>query len=135
MLSTPLFLFESPFSRLLGMYVPGFIINGPQDLHLIMDSIIWSMALSLLFIAALWIRFRDKARPFLVAAGFVVAQMVTMGLMGDVALLKTLLVVLGGVPSAAVWLTGFGIGAATSWAGWNAGNRPAVPVQAVAQPV
>jgi hypothetical protein len=132
MLSTPLFLFESPFGRLLGMFVPGFIIKGPQDFPLIMDAIIWSMALELAIIAVIWFRFRERANPFLVTGGFIVAQMLTMGLMQDVAVLKSLLTMLGGVPSMAVWLTGFAIGAVTSWAGWNAGKRPAVPV-AVAQ--
>jgi hypothetical protein len=125
MLTTPLILFESPFSRLLGMYMPGFIVRGPQDFHLIMPSILWSMALSLVFIAAIWLRYRAKANPFLVAGGFVIAQMLTMGLMADNAVLESLLVMLGGVPSAAVVMTGFAIGAMTSWAGWHEGKRPA----------
>lgn len=132
MLATPLILFESPFGRILNMYLPGFIIRGPEDFHLIMPAILWSMALELAFIAVLWLRFREKAKPFLVVAGFIVAQMVTMGLMGDLPVLKVLLTMLGQVPSVAVWLTGFAIGALTSWAGWIAGKRPA-PV-AVPQP-
>lgn len=131
MLATPLILFESPFSRLLGMYVPGFIVRGPQDFHLIMPSIIWSMALSLVFIAAIWLKYRDKANPFLVAGGFIVAQMLTMGLLADSGLLESLLAGLGQVPSALVWMAGFAIGAATSWAGWNAGKRPVLPIPAV----
>ncbi len=47
---------------------------------------------------------------------------------------KALLVTIGNVPSAAVVMTGFAIGAATSWAGWQAGKRPAVPAGAAAQP-
>jgi hypothetical protein len=133
MLSTPLILFESPFSRLLGMYVPSFIVRGPQDFHLIMPSILWSMALELAIIALIWLRYRDKATPFLVAGGFIVAQMVAMGLMGDLPVLKTLLTVIGQAPSAAVVLTGFAIGAATSWAGWQAGKRPVAPVIGAAQ--
>jgi len=129
MLATPLILFESPFSRLLNMFVPGFIVRGPEDFPLIMTGIIWSMALSLAFIAAIWLKYRERANPFLVAGGFIIAQMLTMGLMGDVAFLKTLLVVLAGVPSLAVWGVGFAIGAATAWTGWNAGKRPAMPVQ------
>ncbi|MEO6114451.1 MAG: hypothetical protein ABIP07_08410 [Sphingomicrobium sp.] len=135
MLATPLILFESPFSRLMTMFVPGFIVRGPQDFHLIMSSILWAMALSLVIIAAIWLKYRDKANPFLVAAGFIVAQMVTMGLMADVALLKTLLVMIGHLPSASVVLTGFAIGALTSWAGWQAGKRPIARVAEVAQAV
>jgi hypothetical protein len=128
MLATPLILFESPFSRFLGMFMPGFTIRGPEDFDRIIPGILWCMALELVIIAVLWWRFRDKASPFLVAGLFIVGQMLAMGLMGDVAVLKSLLVALGGVPSAVVWLTGFAIGAVTSWAGWNAGKRPAAAV-------
>ena len=56
--------------------------------------------------------------------------MLTMGLLADNATLESLLVVLGNVPSAAVVLAGFAIGAATSWAGWQAGKRPVVTAAA-----
>jgi hypothetical protein len=134
MLATPLILFESPFSRLLNLYVPGFIIRGPADFHLIIHSILWSMALELAIITAIWFRYREKANPFLVAGAFIVAQMLTMGLMADSSLLKALLTIIGHAPSALVWLTGFAIGALTSWAGWQAGKRPLAPVQQLPQP-
>ena len=127
MLTTPLILFESPFGRILNVYLPGLIIAGPNDLGLIMTAILWSMALELLFVALVWLRYREKASPFLVAGGFIVAQMVTMGLMGDLPVLKSLLAALGQVPSLAVWGTGCAIGALTSWAGWRAGLRTARP--------
>ena len=60
--------------------------------------------------------------------------MLTMGLMTESALLKDLLVVVGQVPSATVVLAGFALGAATSWAGWQAGKRPAMPVPQATQP-
>jgi hypothetical protein len=124
MLTTPLILFESPFSRILNGFMPGLQIRGLEDLHLIMPSILWSIALELAIVAAIWLRYREKARPFLVAGGFIVAQLLTMGLMADVALLRSLLAALGHVPSAAVVGTGFAIGALTSWAGWRAGSAP-----------
>ena len=130
MLATPLILFESPLSRVFGTWMPGLIIKGPQDFHLIMPSILWGMAAELAVIAVLWWRFREKASPFLVAAVFIVAQMLTMGLMSDNAVLESLLVIIGNTPSALVVMTGFAIGAATSWLGWQAGKRPAVPVAA-----
>ena len=133
MLATPLILFESPFSRVMGMVLPAFAINGPQDFDRLIPSILWAMAVSLVFIAAIWLKYRDKANPFLVAAGFIVAQMLTMGLMADNALLEGLLVVLGNIPSTTVVLGGMAIGALTSWAGWNAGKRTAVPAAVVAQ--
>jgi hypothetical protein len=134
MLTTPLILFESPFSRLLTMFVPGLTISGPEDLGRILPSILWAMALELAFVAAIWLKYRERAAPFLVAAGFILAQMVTMGLMSDSAILQSFLVVIGQAPSAAVVAVGFAIGALTSWAGWQAGKRPAMPAPGVAQP-
>jgi len=133
MLATPLILFESPFSRLMAGFVPGLTIRGPQDFDRIIPSIEWAMSIELAVIAVLWWRFRDKANPFLVAGSFIVAQMLTMGLMSDNAVLERLLVGIGTVPSAAVVMTGFAIGAATSWAGWQAGKRPAMSGAKAAQ--
>ena len=125
MLATPLILFESPFGRVLNGFMPGLQIRGVEDLHLIMPAILVSMALELAVIAFLWLKYRAKAKPFLVAGGFILVQMLTMGLMGESALLKSALTILGGLPSASIVLTGFALGAAASWAGWKAGERPA----------
>ena len=133
MLATPLILFESPLSRVFGTWIPQLQVHGPQDFPRIMTTIELGMAAELVIIAVIWWRFRDKARPFLVAAGFIVAQMLTMGLMQHNAMLERILVLIGTVPSALVVGTGFTIGALTSWAGWQAGKRPSVPV-AAAQP-
>jgi hypothetical protein len=133
MLTTPLILFESPFGRLLNMFMPGLAIGGPDDLHLIMPAILWSMAIELAVIAAIWLKYRERARPFLVAAGFIVVQMLAMGLMAGSPILNPLLAAMGQVPSAAVMLAGFAVGALTSWAGWQAGKRPALPVSPAAQ--
>ena len=130
MLTTPLILFESPFSRVLNMFVPPFIIRGPADFKWILPSILWSMALELTVIAAIWIRYRSKATPFLVAGGLIAAQMVAMGLLGDAAVLKPVLMAIGNTPSFVIWLTGFAIGALTSWGGWQAGKRRAGPIKA-----
>jgi len=134
MLTTPLILFESPFGRLLNGFMPGLTISGPGDLYLVMTAILWSMAIELAVVAAIWLRYRERANPFLVAGGFIAAQMLTMGLMADSAPLKALLAIVGQAPSAAVVLAGFALGAATSWAGWQAGKRPAIPLAEAPQP-
>jgi len=134
MLTTPLILFESPFGRLLNAFMPGLAIRGPGDLHLIMPAILWSMAIELAIVAAIWLKYRERANPFLVAAGFIAAQMLTMGLMTESAPLRSLLVTIGHLPSAAVVLAGFAVGALTSWAGWQAGKRPVTPVSQAPQP-
>ena len=129
MLATPLILFESPFSRLMNMVLPPFMISGPQNFDRIMSAILWAMALTLAFIAAIWFKHREKASPFLVAGAFIIAQMLTMGLMADNAPLESLLTILAEVPSAVVWMAGFALGALTSWAGWNAGKRSVALVE------
>ena len=137
MLATPLILFESPFSRVVGMSLAalsGAEPSGPPPIGFILMTIEIGMAAELAVIAVLWWRFRDKAAPFLVAALFIVAQMLGMGLTTGNALLNSLLAVIGNLPSAVVVMTGFAIGAATSWMGWQAGKRPAVPSGAAAQP-
>ena len=131
MLSTPLILFESPFSRVLGLYVPQFAVNGPADFPRIMASIEWSMAIELAIIAVIWWRVRERATPFLVTAGFIVLEMLAMGVSRYVPALIQLDLFIGHVPAAMIVATGFAIGAATSWAGWNAGKRTSVPVGAV----
>lgn len=132
MLSTPLILLESPLSRVMTAWVPGLAIRGPQDLRLLIPTIALAMAVELAIIAAIWLRYRDRAAPFLVAAGFILAQMVTMGLMQQSAALKALLRIIGTAPSATVVLTGFAVGALTSWAGWQAGRRDAMPARRLA---
>ena len=134
MLATPLILFESPLSRVFGTWLPGLTINGPQDFDRIIPSILWAMAIELVVIAALWFNYRERAKPFLVAGVFIIGQMLTMGLLGDYALLEGLLVMLAPVPSPVVVLTGMVLGAGTAWAGWEAGKQP-VSVSGAAQAV
>ena len=134
MLATPLILFESPFSRILNGFMPGLAIRGPGDLGLILPSILWSIALELVVIALIWLKYRERATPFLVAGLFILAQMLCMGLMTDAAWLRALLAAIGALPSTAVVLSGFAIGALTSWAGWKAGQRAPRPAADVPQP-
>jgi hypothetical protein len=128
LLGTPIILFESPFSRVLGnLGAPGFAIRGPDDFDRILPSILFSDALALVFCLVVYWRIGPKARPFLVTGAFVALQMVMMGTMNQVAAVKTALVALGGVPSTIMVAAGIALGAAASWFGWQAGKRPAVP--------
>ena len=134
LLGTPIILFESPFSRLMDILgVPGFAIRGPEQFDRVMSGILYSDAIALIFCLAVYWRVGERARPFLVTAGFVGLQMATMGLLNEAGWLKSALLALGHVPSGVVVLAGMAIGAATSWAGWNAGKRPAVLVGVAAQ--
>ena len=62
-----------------------------------------------------------------------IVEMMVLAFANDFPVLKRLDLFIGHMPGASIWLTGFAIGALTSWAGWEAGKRPTVPVGA-AQP-
>lgn len=134
MLSTPIILFESPFSRAAAFVFPPFEVHGPADFPHIMSSIEWSEVLVLIFIAGIWWRVGEKAKPFLVTAGFVIVEMLAMGFASDFDVLKQFDTFIGHLPSPMIVLTGFAIGAATSWLGWQAGKPHKTPVGAVPQP-
>jgi hypothetical protein len=134
MLATPLILWESPFSRIMNEFVPGLMIGGPQDFPRILHSIEWAMATALLFCLVVRWRVGERAHPFTVAAVLIAVEMITMGFMGDFAAVRWALVAIGTTPSAVVVLAGFALGAATSWAGWQAGKRPAGQAGLSAQP-
>jgi hypothetical protein len=65
-----------------------------------------------------------------VTAGYIVLEKIAMVKAGDVAALRRLDTFIGHLPDATIVLTGFAIGAATSWLGWQAGKKPAVRVAA-----
>ena len=134
MLATPLILWESPFSRVMAGFVPGLTIRGPEDFDRILPGIEWAMATALLFCAVVRWRVGERAHPFTVAGLFIAAEMVAMGFMGELAIILWSLRALGEMPSALVVGAGFAVGALTSWAGWQAGKRPAVPVAGAMQP-
>ena len=133
MLATPLILWESPFSRIMNEFVPGLTIAGPHEFPRILHSIEWAMATALLFCIVVRWRVGERAHPFTVAALLIAAEMIVMGFMGDLAIVRSALVAIGHAPSAAVVLAGFALGAATSWAGWQAGKTPAPAAGLAAQ--
>lgn len=124
MLSTPLILLESPLSRAGGFVLPAWHVAGPAEFPKVMASIEGSMAIELAIIAIIWARVGERAKPFVVTGALIVVEMIAMGIAGDVALIRRLDTVIAHVPAASVVLSGFLIGAATSWFGWQAGKRP-----------
>lgn len=132
MLSTPLILFESPFSRVMGLYIPRFQVHGPADFPRVMQTILLSCAIELVIIGFIWWRVRDRAKPFLVTGGLIIVEVMALAFASEFPVLKRLDLFIGHAPGTPIWLMGFAIGAATSWAGWEAGKQPTVPVAAAA---
>lgn len=133
MLATPLILWESPFSRVLNGVVPALAITGPRDFPNIISAILWADLSALVFCLALRWRVGPRAQPFALAAGFIAAQMAAMAYLGSAQPVLALLTLLGRMPSALVIATGFAIGAATSWMGWQAGKAGARPAPRMAR--
>lgn len=127
LLATPLILWESPFSRVLNALVPALGIAGPQDFAHILSAILWADLSAVLFCLVVRWQVGPRARPFAVAAGFILAQMAAMAFLGNAPPVLALLALIGRMPSAAVIAIGFAIGAATSWLGWQAGKTGARP--------
>ena len=120
MLATPLILFKSPFSRVLGMFVPAFNewpAGLPQAVPV--DPVVDGAGAG---VHCRRVAGRSESAAVLVAGGFIVVQMVTMGMMGDIAAMKSIDLAIGRMPAVIVVLTGFTIGTATSWLGWQAGR-------------
>lgn len=133
MLATPLILWESPFSRIMIEFLPGFSVDGPQDFPRILYSIEWAMATALIFCAVVRWRVGPRAEPFTVAGVLIAIEMVAMGFMGDLAIVTRTLTAIGHTPSVVIVGAGFAIGALTSWAGWRAGKRPSGRIAGAAQ--
>lgn len=91
------------------------------------------MATALLFCITVRWGVGERAHPFTVTGVLIAIEMVAMGFLGDLAIVRSALMLIGNLPSATVVMSGVAIGAATSWAGWQAGNKPAGSVGLTAQ--
>ena len=125
MLATPLILFESPFSRVMSDYLPWMnIINsdGPRN---VLDTIVISDGLAILFALALWAMNRKHGAPWLVAAGFMGLQAVAMWVAPDMPLIGAGFAAYAAIPPAVTLALGVVAGGAAAWLGWEAGKlRP-----------
>lgn len=117
LLATPVILWESPFSRLLLTQVPD-LFSG------VVPAIVWSLGSALAFCVIVRWRVGPNGRPFTIAAGFIVADMIAMGLTGGLAPVRAAMILVSELPSSVMVGAGMALGAATSRAGWVSGKRP-----------
>lgn len=131
MLATPLILFESPFSRVIDTYLPWMnVINsdGPRN---VLDTIVISNALGIVF--ALWLYYanRKHGAPWLIAAGFMALQSAAMWFAPDVPLIGRAFAAYATIPQGMTLALGMAAGGAAAWLGWQAGKPER---KSVAQP-
>lgn len=127
MLATPLILFESPFSRLMGEYLPWMNVIGSEGVHAVQDTIAISDGIAILFAMSLYAMDRKHGAPWLVASAFMGLQAFAMWFAPDVPLLGTVFGAYAAIPVGVTMTIGLAAGVLTAWAGWRAGRRPAAP--------
>ncbi|MEE4317307.1 MAG: hypothetical protein V2I74_10025 [Erythrobacter sp.] len=124
MLATPLILFESPFSRVLLDYLPWMNVIGSEGPRMVLDAIVISNTLGIAFALAVYAKNRKHGAPWLVAAGFMGLQSVTMWFAPDVPLIGRAFAAYAAVPPGITLALGVVAGAVAAWLGWEAGKAP-----------
>ena len=122
LLATPLILFESPFSRVMGEYLPWLNIINSSGPQVVQDTIALSDAFSIVFALVLYAMNRKHGAPWLVAAAFMAAQAVAMWFAPSVPALGTLLTAYARLPLGLTASAGIAAGALAGWLGWRAGG-------------
>jgi len=126
MLATPLVLFESPFSRVMLDHLPFLVFTGTGFPQRILDAIVISMAMAAVFALVMYLRDRTTGTPFLVAAGLILLQAVTMYVGTSIGWVRSGFAAYAAIPDWITIVAGFAIGAAVAWLGWTApsGRKP-----------
>jgi hypothetical protein len=130
MLTTPLILFESPFSRIMLSYMPFLVFTNSDFPQRILDAIVISMALSIAFAIFLYLRDRKSGIPFLVASVFMFAQATSIYVGTRIEWVRQAFEVYAQIPEGLTILIGFVLGMAVSWFGWRSVNYRSVPNEA-----
>ncbi len=132
MLATPLILFESPFSRVILDYMPWMNIIGSEGPRVVLDSIVISNTLAIVFTLALYAMNRKHGAPWLIAAGFMGLQSAAMWFAPDFAPIGRVFAAYAAIPPGITLALGVIAGGAAAWFGWEAGKAP--QRKAAAQP-
>ncbi|ANY19072.1 hypothetical protein A6F68_00537 [Tsuneonella dongtanensis] len=134
MLATPLILFESPFSRVMGDYLPWMNVIGSEGPQAIFDTIAISDTLATIFALALYFRDRKNGAPWLVASAFMMTQAVVMWVTPGSAAVREIFRAYAAVPDAVTLSVAALLGLAACWFGWKAApsrpRRPEMPAAA-----
>lgn len=134
MLATPLILFESPFSRVVGQYLPWLNVIGSDGPHAVQDTIVIGDAIAAAFALALYLMDRKHGAPWLVAIFFLVLQSLAMWFSPAIPGLKAVFGAYATLPQAPTLIASVAVGAAAAWLGWRAGSPEVRPPGPAARP-
>lgn len=121
MLATPLILFESPFSRVIGEFMPWMNFIGSEGPQVVQDTIAVSDSLGVIFALMLYFMDRKYGAPWLVAAFFMALQAVVMWFAPFVPGLGGFFRAYAQIPLALTATAGIAAGVLAGWLGWRAG--------------
>lgn len=122
MLTTPLILFESPFSRVIDAFLPWLNIIGSEGPQAVLDTIAIGDGIAVIFALALYAMNRRHGTPWLVAAFFMALQAVVMWFAPFVPALGPILAAYAAIPLGLTASAGIMAGALAGWLGWRAGG-------------
>jgi hypothetical protein len=127
MLTTPLVLFESPFSRIVTDHLQFLIFTDSTFPQRLLDAIVISMAMAIAFALVMYLRDRKGGVPFLVAAILMLLQAISMYEGTNIDWVRQAFAAYAGYPPAATITAGFMAGVAVSWLGWRLPLTRSVP--------
>lgn len=127
MIATILLLTMPIGTRVLNAYVPGFRIEGPEDMYLFAVALHLSNAVGLLFALGLYLQDRAHGRPFLLVMAFMAASGIGFQWLAEMAPWQGLFRLLGELPSGAMVLLGLVLAAGALWRGLGGAPPSAGP--------
>ena len=126
MLTTPLILFESPFSRVILGHMPFLVFTSSDFPQRILDAIVIAMSMSIVFAIVLYLRDRRFGTPFLVAGVLMTMQAITMYFGAHLAWVQAGFRIYAAIPDGITIFAGFVLGAVVAWSGFrSSGGRTA----------
>lgn len=128
MLATPLILFESPFGRFMDTLFPPWNIIGSEGPHAILDGIVLSDGIAIIFAMTLYFMNRKHGTPWLIASAFMALQAAVTWFAPSIPILGTAFSAYAAIPPAVTLALGLLAGGAATWLGWQAGKAPTRPV-------
>lgn len=127
MLATPLILFESPFSRLMDQAFPWMNVIGSEGPMAVLDTIVISDGLAILFAMTLYFIDRKNGAPWLIASAFMAIQAVVMWFAPSIPLLNTLFQRYAMLAPQLTILMGVLVGILVGYLGWQRGGGKLKP--------
>lgn len=122
MLATMMMLVGPVTSRLINAFVPGFIVDGPQNFGLFARGIHAGNLLTLILIGTLYLTHRRAGQPWAIAAAFVAGTSIMFEAWPRMPSANAAFTAFAALPPTLVGLFGLAVCATALWLGWSAGS-------------